>query len=209
MMVISHDDALKELDNIRTDLDKINKKSFRFYQGGNKRKKIEKLIETLDIVLQSADPEYKKREIIDNAPPSTSYYLSGAEQEIPATAKKWSQYLSDQLDLYKKRLELLEKSSPVTKTKSENSKASKIIEHVGTYIEYNKVVNITTIIQNIDYVISELDKETNLDSNTKEEIKSKLQKAKDFIKNAGDEAAPFAGKFAGQALRSFLLGNEE
>jgi len=211
-MTISSNDALEELKEIRTELDNINQKKFKFYQGGKKRNEIRKLVDTLDIVLMSSDPDYEKGDILENAPQPTVINASSitGEQEIDATAKRWSQYLLNQLDLYEKRLKLLSKSIPPANVESQKSskQSSQVFEKVENYFHYNPVVNITTITEHIDQVILELDKETNLDSKTKEEIKSKLQQAKNFIKNIGDETAPIAGKFIGQTLRSFLFGND-
>lgn len=58
-------------------------------------------------------------------------------------------------------------------------------------------------------IIQQLEKEFNLDFKEKEEIKSKLQQVKEFIKKAANEAAPLASKFVGQVLHSFLFGSEK
>lgn len=215
-MTIKPAEALEELEKIRMDLDKINQKPFKFYQGGKKRAEIQKLVDMLDVVLHSADPEYKKGDIFTKAPrprsirvPSFGVY-DDEGQEIEASAKEWSEYLINQLDIYKKRLELLAKNNPgISANLEKTSKHSnQIFENIGTYINYNPIVNINTITKYIDQVILELDKEPNLESETKEQLKSKLQQAKNVIKNAAEEASPLAGKFVGQVIRSFLFGND-
>ena len=213
-MTISPSDALDELGKIRVDLDTINQKSFRFYQKAKKREEIRILVDMLDIVLQSVDPDYEKGDILEKTPSPTTLRTSGlgvdvGDQEIEASSDKWSKFLENQLNIYEKRVELLAKSFPLENKRKEISKQSgQIIGNIEKFINYNHVVNITSITNHIDQVILELDNEPNLDPIKKEEIKSKLQKAKDFIKNASDETTPLAGKFVGQALRSFLFGNE-
>ena len=113
-MVLPPNEALQELNDIRTELEQINLKKYGFWKARQKQKDIRKLVDKLDIVLHSSDPDYTKGDVINNAPDPIKIVLMGEETEMEATSKAWYQYLSHQLDLYQKRFQLLAKSPTET-----------------------------------------------------------------------------------------------